>query len=352
MVLEGRGRSSPPALPSATATLDPVTARSPIALDSDPGIDDALALQYLLGTGLWDLKAYTSVGGNLPSDATYANARALARALRIDGDIPVHKGAGRPLSRLPYREASSFHGPAGLGDETLPDSAAPHPRESSARTLLRLSREYEGELTVCATGPLTNVAIALLEDPAFAHRVRKFVFMGGAARVPGNFTPVAEFNIWADPDAAEVVLSSGIPFTMVDLDASHRWLFRPADLATLEAAGPGTALASRLMRTYMDAYTRHGGDGTCPLHDPLAVGVCGDESFIEAAEGAVLVECASELTRGQTVFVPSDARRVYYSESPTLTSRLRVTGRVALGPGTRDFSKDFVTTLPRWPAVG
>ncbi|MGW0709196.1 nucleoside hydrolase [Streptomyces sp. NPDC002643] len=329
-----------------------MTPRSPIVLDSDPGIDDAVALQYLLATDLWDLKAYTSVGGNLPPDATHHNARTLARALRIDTDVPVHRGAGRPLSRLPYREASAFHGPAGLGNETLPDSTAPHPRESSAQALLRLSREYEGELTVCATGPLTNVAIALLEDPAFARRVAKFVFMGGAPRVPGNFTPVAEFNIWADPDAAEVVLSSGIPFTMVDLDASHRWLFRPADLAALEAAGPGTALAARLMRTYMAAYTRHGGDGTCPLHDPLAVGVCGDEAFIEAAEGAVVVECASELTRGQTVFVPADAKRVYYSESPTLSARLRTTGRVALGPGTRDFSKHFVTTLPRWPAVG
>ncbi|MDX2549256.1 nucleoside hydrolase [Streptomyces stelliscabiei] len=328
-----------------------MTVRAPIVLDSDPGIDDAVALQYLLGTGLWDLKAYTSVGGNLPAEATYANARALSRALRIDGDIPVHRGAGRPLSSLPYREASAFHGPAGLGDETLPDSTAPHPTESSAQALLRLSRAYEGELTVCATGPLTNIAVALLEDPHFAHRVARFVFMGGAAQVPGNITPVAEFNIWADPDAAEIVLSSGIPFTMVDLDASHRWLFRPADLAALEAAGPGTALAARLMRTYMDAYTRHGGDGTCPLHDPLAVGVCGDEAFVAAAEGAVVVECASELTRGQTVFVPATARRVYYSESPALTARLRATGRVALGPGTRDFSEDLVATLPLWPAV-
>ncbi|WP_338896160.1 nucleoside hydrolase [Streptomyces sp. TG1A-60] len=149
-----------------------MTARAPMVLDSDPGIDDAVALQYLLGTGLWDLKAYTSVGGNLPADATYGNARALARALRVDGDIPVHRGAGRPLSRLPYREASAFHGPAGLGDETLPDSTAPHPTESSAQALLRLSRTYEGELTVCATGPLTNVAIALLEDPDFTRRVK------------------------------------------------------------------------------------------------------------------------------------------------------------------------------------
>jgi len=329
-----------------------VPARPPIVLDSDPGIDDAVALQYLLGTGLWDLKAYTSVGGNLPADVTYRNARALTRALRIDADIPVHRGAGRPLTRLPYAAASDFHGPSGLGHETLPDSTAAHLAESSARALLRLSREYEGELTVCATGPLTNVAIALLEDPAFAHRVKKFVFMGGAAQVPGNITPVAEFNMWADPDAAEVVLSSGLPFTMVDLDASHRWLFGPADLAALEAAGAGTALAVRLMRVYMDAYRRHGGGDACPLHDPLAVGVCADESFVTLAEGAVIVECSSELTRGQTVFVPSAAERIHYRESPALTARARATGRVALGPGPRDFTKDLVVTLPLWPGMG
>ncbi|GAA3773147.1 nucleoside hydrolase [Streptomyces phyllanthi] len=329
-----------------------MTPRPPIVLDSDPGIDDALALQYLLGTGLWDLKAYTSVGGNLPAEQTYLNARALTRALRVDADVPVHRGAGRPLTRLPYTSASAFHGRAGLGNETLPDSTAAHLPESSARVLLRLSREYEGELTVCATGPLTNVAIALLEDPGFARRVRKFVFMGGAAQVPGNITPVAEFNIWADPDAAEVVLSSGIPFTMVDLDASHHFLLGPADLAVLEAAGTGTALAARLLRVYMDAYRRHGGGDACPLHDPLAVGVCADESFITAAEGAVVVEGASELTRGKTVFVPSGAHRVYYADSPTLSARLAVTGRVALGPGTRDFTRDFVATLPRWPGVG
>ncbi|GGX40909.1 nucleoside hydrolase [Streptomyces fructofermentans] len=328
-----------------------MTPRRPIVLDSDPGIDDALALQYLLGTGLWDLRAYTSVGGNLPGDVTHRNARALARALRIDADVPVHRGAGRPLTRLPYAAASAFHGARGLGVESLPDSTAARPAESSAQALLRLSREYEGELTVCATGPLTNVAVALLEDPAFARRVGSLVFMGGAARVPGNVTPVAEFNAWTDPDAAEVVLSSGIPFTMVDLDASHGWLLGPRELAALESAGPGTGLAVRLLRFYLEAYRSHGGGDSCPLHDPLAVGVCADPSFVTLAEGAVVVECDSELTRGQTVFVPTAAQRVHYAGSPALTARIRRTGRVALGPGPRDFTQDFVATLPRWPAT-
>lgn len=323
---------------------------APIVLDSDPGIDDAVALQYLLGTGLWDLKAYTTVGGNMPASQTFRNGRALARAFGIDGDIAVHRGAGRPLTRLPYAAAGEFHGPAGLGKEQLPDSTVPESTESSAQALLRLSREYEGELTVCATGPLTNVALALSEDPDFARRVKRLVFMGGAADVPGNITPVAEFNAWADPDAADLVVSSGIAYTMVGLDATHGWRFGPAELAKLDAAGPGMELTANLMRFYIGAYEESGGS---PLHDPLAVGVCADESFVTAAEGTVAVECGSELTRGKTVFIPYDADypRAYYSESPLVSARTEHRGRVALGTGPRNFTEDFVATLLKRPTA-
>ncbi|MEV3855109.1 nucleoside hydrolase [Streptomyces sp. NPDC050095] len=325
-------------------------AAAPIVLDSDPGIDDAVALQYLLGTGLWDLKAYTTVGGNVPAPQTFRNGRALARAFGIDGDVSVHRGAGRPLTRLPYAAAGEFHGAAGLGDEVLPDSAVPEQSESSTQALLRLSREYEGELTVCATGPLTNVALALSEDPDFARRVKHLVFMGGAAEVPGNITPVAEFNAWADPDAVDLVVSSGIRYTMVGLDATHGWRFGPDELKTLEAAGEGMGLSARLMRFYLGAYEETGGS---PLHDPLAVGVCADESFVTAAEGTVVVECASELTRGKTVFIPYDADypRPYYSESPLVAARTEHRGRIALGTGPRNFTEDFVATLLKWPSA-
>ncbi|WP_420035490.1 nucleoside hydrolase [Streptomyces sp. cg28] len=323
---------------------------APIVLDSDPGIDDAVALQYLLGTGLWDLKAYTTVGGNVPAEQTFRNGRALARAFGIDGDVSVHRGAGRPLTRLPYSAAGEFHGASGLGAETLPDSTVPKAAESSAQALLRLSRAYEGELTVCATGPLTNVALALTEDPDFARRVKKLVFMGGAADVPGNITPVAEFNAWADPDAVDLVVSSGIAYTMVGLDATHGWRFTTDDLETLRAAGEGMALTSRLMDFYLGAYRETGGS---PLHDPLTVGVCADESFVTAAEGTVVVECGSELTRGKTVFIPYDADypRAYYQESPLVAARTERRGRVALGTGPRNFTEDFVNTLLKQPSV-
>lgn len=321
-------------------------AHAPILLDCDPGLDDAVALQYLVGSGLWDLKAVTTVEGNVPAPTTYRNGRALARALGIDGDVPVHRGAGRPVSRVHF--TAGFHGETGLGEEVLPDSDAPHTTESSAAAMLRLSREYEGELTVVATGPLTNVAIALLEDPDFARRIKRLVFMGGAAHVPGNTSPVAEFNVWADPDAADIVVSSDTDWTMVGLDATHGWRFTWDDLTVLEEAGESLALTHRLMRRYLESYRDLAGQDSCPLHDPLAVGVAADDSFVATEEGTVIVECGSALTRGQTVFLPAGSA-AGYDLPAEIARRTERTGRVATGVGPRDFSRDFRETLLRRP---
>ena len=126
-------------------------ALAPIVLDSGPGLDDAVALQYLLGTGLWGLKASTAGGGTAPVEQAFRNARGLARTFGIDGDVPVHRGTDRTISRV--ESFSDFHGPTGLGEEVLPDSKEPEQTETAPATRVRLSREYEGELTVVATGP-------------------------------------------------------------------------------------------------------------------------------------------------------------------------------------------------------
>lgn len=319
---------------------------APIVLDSDPGLDDAVALQYLLGTGLWDLKAITAVGGNVPAAQTFRNARGLARAFGIDHDVPVHPGTARPISR--FEVTSDFHGPTGLGTEVLPDSAVPEQTERAASALVRLAKEYEGELTVVAIGPLTNVAAALLLDPGFAHRVRKLVFMGGAVRA-GNATPVAEFNTWADPDAADLVVSSGIPYTMVGLDATQGWRFGQDLVDQIAAAGPGQELTARLLDTYLATCKATSG-GDAPLHDPVAVGVAADQSFITAATGTVVVECSSELTRGQTVFLPAESS-TSYAYPAAIAARTHHTGRVALGTGPRDFCAHFKECLLRRPSI-
>ncbi|WP_329363135.1 nucleoside hydrolase [Streptomyces sp. NBC_00669] len=315
----------------------------PIVLDSDPGLDDTVALHYLLTRPEWDLRAYTAVGGNLPVDGTFRNARAIAAAFGIDADVPVHRGAGRPISRVTVR--SDFHGPEGLGRQTLPDSRVRPPAEDAVSALLRLSRRFEGELTVVATGPLTNVAAALVLDPGFARRVRALVFMGGAARVPGNITPVAEFNIWADPDAADIVVSSGIEFTMVGLDATQLAVFDRSDLAVMEEhGGAGTELSARVLRDYLAAYARFTGQEHCFLHDPLAVAVATDPRFAALEHGAVVVGCDLGLGRGRTVFVP-EVETNNPNLPPGISERLDMCGRVAIGAGTRDFVPDFLARL-------
>jgi inosine-uridine nucleoside N-ribohydrolase len=320
----------------------------PIVLDCDPGLDDAVALQYALGSGRYDIKAVTAVGGNALVEHTYRNARALVKIFGVAGEIPVYRGVGGTLvRRIKPQTASTVHGEAGLAGEIIDDEGVPEQRESAVEALLSLSRTYAGELTVVATGPLTNIAAALIADPSFAERIR-LVFMGGAVQEPGNVTPVAEFNIWADPEAADLVVASGVDFTMVGLDATHRARFTREHLARLEAAGEPLAFTVRLLKFYFDAYNSLQGVDSVPLHDPLAIGAALDPAFLETAEGALFVECGSPLTTGQTVFLRSE-RTDTTRLSAELTARARASqGKVALGLGPHDYVEEFTSVLERW----
>jgi inosine-uridine nucleoside N-ribohydrolase len=320
----------------------------PIVLDCDPGLDDAVALQYALGSGRYDLKAVTAVGGNAPVEHTYRNARALVKTFGVAGDIPVYRGVGGRLARRIEAAASfDFHGKTGLGNELADDAGVPEQSESAVDALLRLSKAHAGELTVVATGPLTNIAAALIADPSFAERIR-LVFMGGAVLEPGNVTPTAEFNIWHDPEAADLVVASGVDFTMVGLDATHRARFTLDHLSRLEAAGEPLEFTVRLLKFYFGSYNHFHRADSVPLHDPLAMGAALDPSFLETAAGTVFVECGSPLTTGQTVFLRTEDT-AGTSLPPQLTERARGSqGKVALGLGTRDFVEEFTSVLERW----
>jgi inosine-uridine nucleoside N-ribohydrolase len=312
----------------------------PIVLDCDPGLDDAVALQYALGTGRYDLRAITAVGGNAPVEHTYRNARSLVKTFGVAGDIPVYRGVGGTLTRRIGASASfDFHGETGFGEELADDEGVPEQRESAVEALLRLSRRHAGELTVVATGPLTNIAAALLTDPSFAERIR-LIFMGGAVSEPGNVTPTAEFNIWHDPEAADLVVASGVDFTMVGLDATHR--------ARLEAAGEPLEFTVRLLKFYFGSYNHFHRADSVPLHDPLAVGAVLDSAYLATSEGTVFVECGSPLTTGQTVFLRAEDT-AGTSLPPQLTARARGSrGKVALDLGPRDFVEEFTSVLESW----
>ena len=320
----------------------------PIVLDCDPGLDDAVALQYALGTGRYDLKAVTAVGGNAPVEHTYRNARALVKTFGVAKDLPVYRGVGGRLTRRPKAAAAfDFHGAAGLGEELPDDSGVPEQAESAVDALLRLSRQYAGELTVVATGPLTNIAAALIADPSFAERIR-LIFMGGAVTEPGNVTPTAEFNIWHDPEAADLVVASGVDYTMVGLDATHRSRFTRDHLARLEAAGEPLDFTVRLLKFYFGSYNHFHRADSVPLHDPLALGAALEPDYLTVAEGTVFVECGSPLTTGQTVFLRTEHTEGT-SLPPQLTDRARGSqGKVATGIGPLDFVEEFTSVLERW----
>jgi inosine-uridine nucleoside N-ribohydrolase len=321
----------------------------PFVLDCDPGLDDAVALQYALGTGRYDIKAVTAVGGNAPVEHTYRNARALVKIFGVAKSIPVHRGVGGRFTRRIEQAASfDFHGATGLGDERADDEGVPEQTESAVDALLRLSHEHEGELTVVATGPLTNIAAAVIADPRFAVRLKKLVFMGGTVAEKGNVTPTAEFNIWHDPEAADVVAASGADITMVGLDATHQARFTRDHLARLEAAGEKLEFTVRLLKYYFGSYNHFHRADSVPLHDPLALGAALDPDYLATQDGTLFVETGSLLTAGQTVFLRTEDT-TGTSLPPHLTARAehsRVS--VATGLGPKDFVEEFTSVLERW----
>jgi inosine-uridine nucleoside N-ribohydrolase len=251
-------------------------------IDTDPGIDDALALLFAWGSPDLRLAGITTVAGNVPVEAATRNLLRLLALRGIAAPPPIAQGAPGPLGR-PLLTATAHHGDDGLGD--LPDwpSTSPAPAEWTAAELIVQSARGAGEaITLIALGPLTNVAVALERDGAALRRLARVVVMGGAVDVPGNVTATAEFNIHVDPDAAARVLGAGLLLDLVPLDATRQAMLSRADLERALRRRPGP-LAERIV-----AFTRHGfrgdeGRGTSgmALHDPLAVAVALDPTLVD-----------------------------------------------------------------------
>ena len=262
----------------------------PILLDCDPGHDDAIALLLALGSDELEVRGVTTVAGNQTLEKTTANA---IRVLELAGraEIPVAAGAGRPLVREP-RVAAEVHGETGLDGPDLP----PPQSEPAPQHAVDFLAERIAGATLIATGPLTNVALLLARHPEA--RPERIVLMGGAI-AEGNVTPAAEFNIWADPEAALRVFTSGLDVTMVGLDVTHRALVRPAQLR--EAGRIGEVVAELL--EFYGGFHRavYGWDGS-PIHDAVAVAHVIDPQLLEVERLNVRVDtCPEELCRGRTV---------------------------------------------------
>ncbi len=272
-----------------------------VIIDCDPGQDDAVALLFAYGSpDELEILGVTAVAGNVPLALTEANAR---RVTELAGrtDVAVHAGCPRPMVR-PLVTAEWIHGEtgldgAGLGEPEMP-LAERHAVDFIVDTLMAAGG---AEVTLAATGPLTNIAMAMVKEPRILPGIREIVLMGGAMD-HGNVTPAAEFNIHVDPHAAQVVFASGVPLTMFGLDVTHKAITTPARLDAIRAIGSAVSRSVTGMLEFYNRYDigRYGMEGG-PLHDPCVIGYLLRPDLFSGREVHVAIDTASELNMGRTV---------------------------------------------------
>ncbi|MFF7447488.1 MULTISPECIES: nucleoside hydrolase [unclassified Streptomyces] len=270
----------------------------PVIIDCDTGVDDALALLFAVRHPGLDVRAITCVAGNTDVDGVVRNTLTVLEQAGA-GDIPVARGAERPLIE-PVRTARHVHGQDGMGDLGLP---APTRRAVDVDAVTLLRREILASprpVTLIPTAPLTNIALLLRTHPEVTRNIERIVFMGGAAEV-GNATPVAEFNVWHDPEAAAILLTAGVPITMYGLDVFTRVLVPAADVQRLRgSAEPRLRLAGELL-AHRDPATSGDPTPTGGLGDAGAVCAVVDPGGITTSHLPVEVALAPGPTRGQTI---------------------------------------------------
>jgi purine nucleosidase len=273
----------------------------PIIIDTDPGTDDAVAILLTLGSSELELHGLVTVAGNLPLRLTERNARAVLQ-LAGRSEIPVHAGCPRPMSPG-HITAEHAHGGGGLGLLELPPPRVPLRPEHGVDFLIETLRgTAPRSVTVCAVGPLTNIATALVKAPEIARQMAELVVMGGASHALGNTTPAAEFNMHADPFAAALVFDSGAPITMIPLDLTHQVLSTPERIARVRALGNRCGEAAALLMSPPQPTKRgRGKRPTYALHDPCVIAYLLAPELFEGAEANVAVETQSPLTLGMTV---------------------------------------------------
>ncbi|MGX9119692.1 nucleoside hydrolase [Mesorhizobium sp. BHbsci] len=272
-----------------------------IIIDTDPGQDDAVAILLALGSAELEIVGMTAVAGNVPLRLTEKNARKICE-LAGRPDIKVYAGAIRPLARE-LVTAEEVHGETGLNGPQLPEPTMKLQDQYAVDFIVEtLMKEESGTITLCALGPLTNVALALIREPKIAPRIKEIVLMGGGFFEGGNVTPTAEFNIYVDPHAADVVFKSGIPIVMMPLDVTHKALTTAKRTQAFRKLGTRVGTATTEMLEFFERFDeeKYGTDGG-PLHDPCVIAYLLKPELFRGRNCNVTVETASELTMGMTV---------------------------------------------------
>lgn len=272
-----------------------------IIIDTDPGQDDAVAILLALASPELEVIGITVVAGNVPLPLTEKNARKICE-LAGRSDLKVFAGAIRPMVRE-LVTAEHVHGKTGLDGPQLPEPSMRLQDQYAVDFLVEtLMREESGSVTLCALGPLTNIALALIREPRIAPRVRELVVMGGGFFEGGNITASAEFNIYVDPHAADVVFCAGIPTVVMPLDVTHKALASAARVAAFRAIGNAAGNAVAEMLSFSERFDRqkYASDGG-PLHDPCVIAYLLNPELFGGRHCNLAVEIASELTMGATV---------------------------------------------------
>lgn len=273
-----------------------------IIIDTDPGQDDAVAILLALASPEeLDVLGVVAVAGNVGLAQNAINAR---KVVELSGrtDIPVYAGSVRPMRRQ-LVTAEHVHGDTGLNGPDLPEPTIPlQPGHGVDFIIETLMNAEPKTITLCTLGPLTNIGMALIKEPRIAERIQEIVMMGGAYFEVGNITPAAEFNIYVDPEAADVVMRCGAPITILPLDVTHMIQSTPARLNAIRALGNKSGRAVYDMLTFSESFDlkKYGWEGA-PLHDPTVIAWLLQPDLFEGRHCNVAIETASELTIGMTV---------------------------------------------------
>ncbi len=273
-----------------------------IIIDTDPGQDDALALMTAFGAkDQLSVLGVTCVAGNVPLELTSVNALKICELCGIF-DVPVFKGSPAPLKRK-LITAEHVHGKTGLDGTELSVERKEIEATSAIDFIIDCSEKYKDDkITLCALGPLTNIAKVLTENPSITESIEEIVLMGGGFFEGGNITPAAEFNIYVDPEAAKIVLESGVKITMLPLDVTHKTLVQREFLKKLRKSGKNSAIEAAKLLDFFERYDveKYGSKGG-PLHDPNVIVYLLNPTIYSGKLVNVEIEVNSELTRGMTV---------------------------------------------------
>ena len=275
-----------------------------IILDCDPGHDDAVAIMLALASSEIDLLGITCVAGNTTLENTVTNALKICSLINRT-DIKIYSGSSKPIE-FDLVTAEHVHGKSGLDIEgseiTINQNYQVQEDKSAVDFIIDTCHSVKDKIYLCPTGPLTNIALAIKKDPTITNKIQEIVFMGGVAMSLGNITPVAEFNIYVDPHAANIVLNSGIPTIMMGLDVTHKVNVNDKIIENINNNNnKASKFFADLMKFYSKFHRQLYQINESPLHDPCVIAYLIDDSIFSGKKVHVEVEENSNLTRGKTV---------------------------------------------------